>query len=143
MPSNSSWNSYKDWSKEIETWESGGQDLIMINNVDLVNEIPGKKRLVDAIGKAKLSIGFGIVVNDTLERCDLILPSNTSLQSWSSDIPEPKTGYQSYGFGQPVATKPLLRDGSKVLYDSKSFNNVLLEDVQKLTKLLSWCMEQY
>tara|TARA_Y100001970_G_scaffold203926_1_gene248263 strand:+ start:1 stop:1374 length:1374 start_codon:yes stop_codon:yes gene_type:complete len=129
MPSSSSWNSYEDWSKEIETWESGGQDLAIINNVDLVNEIPGKKRLIDAMGKVKLSIGFGIVVNDTIERCDLILPSNTSLQSWSSDIPEPKTGYQSYGFGQPVATKPLLRDGSRVLYDSKSFNNVLLDDL--------------
>ena len=144
MPSDSSWNSYDDWSKEIETWESGGQDLIMINNVDLVNEIPGKKRLVDAMAKSKLSIGFGIVVNDTLERCDLILPSNTSLQSWSSDIPEPKTGYQSYGFGQPVATKPLLRDGSKVLYDSKSFNNVLLDDLEGNLSGLSFmdiCME--
>ncbi|MBA4715339.1 MAG: molybdopterin dinucleotide binding domain-containing protein [Dehalococcoidia bacterium] len=129
MPSSSSWNSHEDWSKEIETWESGSQDLVIINNVDLVNEIPGKKRLINAINKVKLSIGFGIVVNDTLERCDLILPSNTALQSWSSDIPEPKTGYQSYGFGQPVATKPLLRDGSQVLYDSKSFNNVLLDDL--------------
>ena len=129
MPSSSSWNSHEDWSEEIATWESGGQDLIIINNVDLVNEIPGKKRLIDAINNVKLSIGFGVIVNDTLERCDLILPSNTSLQSWSSDIPEPKTGYQSYGFGQPVATKPLLRDGSQVLYDSKSFNNVLLDDL--------------
>ena len=129
MPSSSSWNSHEDWSEEIATWESGGQDLVIINNVDLVNEIPGKKRLIDAINNVKLSIGFGIIVNDTLERCDLILPSNTSLQSWSSDIPEPKTGYQSYGFGQPVATKPLLRDGSQVLYDSKSFNNVLLDDL--------------
>ena len=109
MQSSSSWNSHEDWSEEIATWESGGQDLVIINNVDLVNEIPGKKRLIDAINNVKLSIGFGVIVNDTLERCDLILPSNTSLQSWSSDIPEPKTGYQSYGFGQPVATNPLLR----------------------------------
>ncbi len=129
MPSSSSWNSHEDWSKEVEIWESGSQDLVIINNVDLVNEIPGKKRLIDAINKVKLSIGFGVVVNDTLERCDLILPSNTGLQSWGSDIPEPKTGYQSYGFGQPVATKPLLRDGSQVLYDSRSFNNVLLDDL--------------
>ena len=34
MPSSSSWNSHEDWSKEIETWESGSQDLVMINNVD-------------------------------------------------------------------------------------------------------------
>ena len=130
MKSDSSWNSYKEWNEEIQNWQSGGQNLVIINNVDLLNEIPGKQIVTDALNNVKLSVGFGITINDTIERCDLILPSNTSMQSWSSDIPEPKTGYQSIGFGQPVATKPLLRDGTKELYDSKSFNNVLLDDIE-------------
>ena len=67
MKSDSSWNSYKEWNEEIQNWQSGGQNLVIINNVDLLNEIPGKQRVTDALNNVKLSVGFGITINDTLK----------------------------------------------------------------------------
>ena len=130
LPESSSWNSLDYWNEEIENWKSGSQDLIIVRGVDLLNEIPGKSGITEAFNNSKMSIGFGTIINDTLERCDLILPDNTSMQSWGSDIPEPRTGYQVFAFGQPVASEPYTRDGSKKLYDSKSFYNVLLSQME-------------
>ena len=52
------------------------------------------------------------------------------MQSWGSDIPEPRTGYQLFAFGQPVVSNPYTKDGSNKLYDSKSFYNVLLSKME-------------
>tara|TARA_A100001037_G_C15152277_1_gene640193 strand:- start:2688 stop:5105 length:2418 start_codon:yes stop_codon:yes gene_type:complete len=130
LPVSSSWSSMSYWNEEIQNWKSGNQDLIIVRGVDLLNEIPGKSELTEAFNNSKISIGFGSILNDTLERCDLILPDNTSMQSWGSDIPEPRTGYQLFAFGQPVVSNPYTKDGSNKLYDSKSFYNVLLSKME-------------
>jgi len=136
--SSSTWSSQSEWNKEIETWKSGGQDLMIVNSVDFINEIPGISETIEAIGKVKLSVGFGTIMNDTLERCDLILPIKTSLQSWGIDIPEPKTTYQSVTFQQPVASDPVSRDGLKKLSDAKNFYDVLLQQMDNSLKEVAY-----
>lgn len=127
--SSSSSNTHLEWRSEIENWINKKQDLVIIKGVDLLNEIPGKNSLKSSINNVKLSVGFGTTVNDTLQECDLILPDNTSLQSWGVDVPEPRTGYHAVAFSQPVASDPLTRDGLKKLSDSKNFYDLILEEI--------------
>ncbi len=119
-------NSQIDWNEEQKNWDSGNQSLVIIRSVDFLNEMPGKSDLTESLGNVKLSVGFGTILNDTLERCDLILPDTTSMQSWGVDVPEPRTGYHSIAFQQPVASDPISRDGIRKLSDSRNFFDTLM-----------------
>jgi formylmethanofuran dehydrogenase subunit D len=62
-----------------------------------------------------------------MDFADLVLPEQTFLESWGSDIPEPGPGYQVIGTQQPVVGLTISNDESGLISDARGFGDTLLD----------------
>jgi anaerobic selenocysteine-containing dehydrogenase len=80
----------------------------------------------EALGNVPNVIAFGAIHDDTMDFADLILPEETFLESWGTEIPEPGPGYQVVGTQQPVVGPTISRDESGLTSDARGFGDTLL-----------------
>jgi len=117
-------NNIQEWYKETSSWESGKTDLLITRGSNIIHGLPFD--LTKPLDSVKLKVCFTTILDDTAEISDLILPEYNSLEDWGIDIPEPLMGYQTLLFQQPLVKSPTTSDGTRPIYDSKSFYDVLI-----------------
>ncbi len=114
------------WQKEIAQWRAGNVKTVIIRGADIVHGMPLSVDVRGALSKVQTIVQFATVLDDTSAVADLVLPEQSFLESWGTDVPEPAPGYQVVGFQQPVAAVALESDGTAVLSDARGFGDVLL-----------------
>jgi anaerobic selenocysteine-containing dehydrogenase/Fe-S-cluster-containing dehydrogenase component len=105
--------SMRDVEDLVGRLEGGRVGVLFVFGTDPLGRLPESKRMAAAFGKAELVVGVGDVLNDTMSRCDVVLPLSHTLESWG-DV-EPRAGV--VGVIQP-AFEPL--------FDTRSDGDILL-----------------
>ncbi len=59
-------------------------------------------RLVAALDRIPFLVSFSPFMDETTDRCDLVLPDHTYLERWQLDEIPPSVGYPVFGMRQPV-----------------------------------------
>ncbi len=119
-------DSFSDWEEELANWRAGNVETVIIRGTDIVHGMPNSVAVQEALTNVPNVIAFGAVHNDTMDYADLVLPEETFLESWGTEIPEPGPGYQVVGTQQPVVGPTISKDESGILSDARGFGDVLL-----------------
>lgn len=82
----------------VNDLKSGAYKAVLFWNSNPVYSHPASAEIADGISKAKLSVSFAGVADETAELCQYIAPDHHYLESWNDA--EPKAGV--YQFSQPT-----------------------------------------
>lgn len=118
--------SFEAWEEEIANWRAGNVETVIIRGADIVHGMPNSVAIREALENVPNVIAFGAVLDDTLDFADLVLPEQTFLEAWGTEIPEPGPGYQVVGTQQPVVGPTISQDESGLISDARGFGDVLL-----------------
>lgn len=97
----------------IDSMSGGGVDILMIYNVNPVFTLPKSAGFEDAISKVPFVVSFSSFMDETTEKAKLIMPDNTTIESWGDFIPGPGI----HGLIQPSMTP---------VFNTKSTGDVIL-----------------
>jgi len=97
----------------IDSMASGGVDILMVYNVNPVFTLPKSTGFEDAISKVPFVVSFSSFMDETTEKAKLIMPDNTTLESWGDFIPSAGI----HGLIQPAMTP---------VFNTKSTGDVIL-----------------
>ena len=122
--------SMSDWRDVVRDMNDGKVQALMIDDSDIAYGLPDAIGFKDASYKVPLIFSFANTINDTASIADLILPSNTVLEDWGTDVPIAGPGYQVVGFQQPVV-RPFFEDRGGEL-GTKSMPDALMRIADKL-----------
>ena len=106
------------WRAELDRMRDGEVQALLVHDANLLYALPGELDAAGALGNVATVISFASFLDETTAAADLILPSNTVLEEWGSDTPDPGPGYASIGFQQPVVRR---------FRDTMPFGDVLLQ----------------
>ncbi len=97
----------------IDSMANGGVDILMVYNVNPVFTLPKSTGFEDAISKVPFVVSFSSFMDETTEKAKLIMPDNTTLESWGDFIPSAGI----HGLIQPAMTP---------VFNTKSTGDVIL-----------------
>ena len=127
VPASATGASFGEWEKELAQWRAGNVETVIIRGADIVHGMPNSVAIREALKNVPNVIAFGAIHDDTMDFADLVLPEQTFLESWGSDIPEPGPGYQVIGTQQPVVGLTISNDESGLISDARGFGDTLLD----------------
>lgn len=127
VPAASSGAPFAEWEREIARWRAGNVGTLIIRDANLVHGLPRSTDPAGAIANVGHVVAFATVLDETTALADLVLPENTALEDWGTDIPEPGPGYPVVALQQPVVRSAYTRDGTAKLSDSRGFADTLLK----------------
>ncbi|HVY55687.1 MAG TPA: molybdopterin-dependent oxidoreductase [Thermodesulfobacteriota bacterium] len=93
-------SSFKQVSSLVDSMKNGQVALLFIYNVNPVFTLPKSLGFEDALGKVPNVVSFSSFMDETTEKAGLLLPDNTTLESWGDFIPDGKV----HGLIQPIMT---------------------------------------
>ncbi len=102
--------------------------VIFISRCDPVGSLPENYKFIDKLDKASFKVALSDCMNETVKKCDLILPLSHSLEAWGDAIP-----YQ----GLHCVIQPAIEPQ----YDSLSEGDILLNMLsvdEKTSKFLTF-----
>ena len=117
---------FETWETELAEWRAGNVETVIIRGADIVHGMPNSVAIREALEQVPNVIAFGAIHDDTMDFADLVLPEETFLESWGTDIPEPGPGYQVVGTQQPVVGPTISQDESGLISDARGFGDTLL-----------------
>ena len=126
LPASATGASFAAWEEELAQWRAGNVETVIIRGADLVHGMPNSVAVQEALEQVPNVIVFGAIHDDTMDYADLVLPEETFLESWGTEIPEPGPGYQVVGTQQPVVGPTVSYDESGLISDARGFGDVLL-----------------
>jgi anaerobic selenocysteine-containing dehydrogenase len=118
---------FEAWEEELAQWRAGNVETVIIRGADIVHGMPNSVAIREALEHVPNVIAFGAVLDDTMDLADLVLPEQTFLEAWGTDIPEPGPGYQVVGTQQPVVGPTISQDESGLISDARGFGDTLLK----------------
>ena len=101
----------------VEAMEAGDVDVLLVHDSNPVFSLPNLVRFRQALEKVPLIVALSSFRDETTEMADLILPTNTYLESWGDDVPDPGVGFPVASISQPVVMP---------LYDTLSVGDIIL-----------------
>lgn len=122
--------SMSDWRDLVRDMEDGKVQALLIDGADLAYGLPESIGFKDASYNVPLIFSFANTINETSAMADLILPKNSPLEDWGTDVPMAGPGYQVVGFQQPVV-RPFFEDRGEEL-GTKSVSDSLMGIAAKL-----------
>ena len=126
IPASATGASFAAWEAELAQWRAGNVETVIIRGANLVHGMPNSVAIREALEHVPNVIAFGTVHDDTMDYADLVLPEQTFLEAWGTDIPEPGPGYQVVGTQQPVVGPTISQDESGLISDARGFGDTLL-----------------
>lgn len=97
----------------VERLEGGEIDVLFVLGIDPVGLVAGAGNIGAAIEKPGLTVGIGYVLDDTMARCDVVLPHSHALESWGDA--EPRRGLLN-----------VIQPTFEPIYDTRSDGDILL-----------------
>ncbi len=126
VPASATGASFEAWEAELAEWRAGNVETVIIRGADIVHGMPNSVKIREALEHVPTVIAFGAIHDDTMDFADLVLPEQTFLEAWGTEIPEPGPGYQVVGTQQPVVGPTITRDESGLISDARGFGDTLL-----------------
>ena len=101
----------------VEAMEAGEVDVLLVHDSNPIFSLPDGVGFRQALDKVPLIVALSSFRDETTEQADLILPTNTYLESWGDDVPDPGVGFPVASISQPVVT---------TLYDTLPVGDIIL-----------------
>jgi len=111
--------SFRDVVKLIAAMRSGNVAVLLVHGSNPVYSIPADAGFAEALAKVDFVVSTASMPDETSELAHLILPDNTSLESWGDATP--RAGVRS-------VVQPTIRP----LFDSQSLGDTLIQTAQSL-----------
>ena len=101
----------------IGAMKAGDVDVLLVHDTNPVFALPDNVGFRQAMQNVPLIIALSSFRDETTEMADLILPTNTYLESWGDDVPDPGVGFPVASISQPVVA---------TLYDTLPVGDIVL-----------------
>jgi len=101
----------------VEAMEAGEVDVLLVHDSNPIFSLPDGVGFRQALDKVPLIVALSSFRDETTEQANLILPTNTYLESWGDDVPDPGVGFPVASISQPVVT---------TLYDTLPVGDIIL-----------------
>ena len=101
----------------VTAMEAGDVEVLLVHDTNPVFALPGNVGVRQALENVPLIVALSSFHDETTEMADLILPTNTYLESWGDDAPDPGVGFPVASISQPVVA---------TLYDTLPAGDIML-----------------
>ncbi len=101
----------------VEAMEAGDVEVLLVHDSNPVFALPDDVGFRQAMENVPLIVALSSFRDETTEMADLILPTNTYLESWGDDVPDPGVGFPVASISQPVVA---------TLYDTLPAGDIVL-----------------
>jgi anaerobic selenocysteine-containing dehydrogenase len=101
----------------IAAMEAGDVEVLLVHDSNPVFALPDSVRVRQAMQNVPLIVALSSFRDETNAMADFILPTNTYLESWGDDVPDPGVGFPVASISQPVIAP---------LYDTLSAGDIVL-----------------
>ena len=101
----------------VEAMEAGDVEVLLLHDANPVYALPESVRFRQAMENVPLVVALSSFQDETTAMADFILPTNTYLESWGDDVPDPGVGFPVASISQPVVAK---------LYDTLPVGDIML-----------------
>ncbi len=101
-----------------EDARAGRIELLIVSNTNPVFNLPEASGFAEALADIPQIVSLSSFLDETTAHADLVLPSNTYLESWGDDTPSPGVGFRVGAVSQPVV---------EPLYDTRATGDIVLE----------------
>ena len=101
----------------VEAMEAGDVDVLLLHDTNPVFALPSGVRFRQALASVPLIVALSGFQDETTEMADLVLPTNSYLESWGDDVPDPGVGFPVASISQPVVAP---------LYDTLPVGDIML-----------------
>lgn len=101
----------------VEAMEAGDVEVLLVHDTNPVFALPRSVRFRQAMESVPLIVALSSFPDETTEMADLILPTNTYLESWGDDVPDPGVGFPLASISQPVVSP---------VYDTLAVGDIML-----------------
>ena len=89
----------------------------MLHNTNPVFNLPDSVQLSEAIKKVPMVVAMTTFLDETSALADIILPTDTYLEAWGDDQPQPGVGFPIASITQPVVHR---------VFDTRSAGDIIL-----------------
>ncbi len=121
-------NSSQEFMEIVDEIKSGDIELLLLKDADLYYGLPDSAGFKNDFANVPMIVSFGNMMDDSTSIADLVLPQNSLLEDWGTDVPLAGPGYQTVGFQQPVV-RPFFESRGQNL-GTKGFAEVLMTTSQ-------------
>lgn len=128
VPDSASGASYEEWKDVVDQTRRGEINSLIVHGIDPMYAFGESLGFSSALTDNVSLVSVTNFLDDTALMADIILPEASSLESWSTDIPDPAPGYQVVGIQQPVLNPPA--DANLI----GNFGDVLLKVADSISK---------
>ena len=101
----------------VAAMEAGDVEVLLVHDTNPVFALPEHVGFRQAMENVPLIVALSSFRDETTEMADLILPTNTYLESWGDDAPDPGVGFTVASISQPVVA---------TLYDTLPVGDIML-----------------
>jgi len=101
----------------VNAMKAGDVEVLLIHDTNPVFALPSGVGFREAMDNVPLVIAMSSFMDETTEMADIVLPTNTYLESWGDDIPEAGVGFPMASISQPVVA---------TLYDTLPVGDIVL-----------------
>ncbi len=101
----------------VTAMEQGAVEVLIVHDANPVFAMPDSVRIRDALQNVPLIVALSSFRDETNVMADFILPTNTYLESWGDDVPDPGVGFPVASLSQPVVAP---------LYDTLPAGDIML-----------------
>lgn len=92
-------------------------EVLLLHNTNPLFNLPDSVGLAEAIRKVPTVISMASFIDETSVLADIILPTDTYLEAWGDDQPEPGAGFPVASITQPVVQR---------VFDTRSAGDIIL-----------------
>lgn len=115
--------SYRSMLELAEAAQQGEIDVLIINGTNPVFTLPAAAEFREALDAIPLVVSLSSFFDETTVLADLILPSNSYLESWGDNFPEAGVGFRVGAVSQPVVSP---------LYNTRATGDIILSLAQRI-----------
>ncbi len=109
--------SYQEMLDLVAAMSAGEVEVLLVYDTNPVFSLPDHAGFRQAMENVPLIVALSSFRDETTEMADFILPTNTYLESWGDDVPEPGVGFPVASISQPVVAP---------LYDTLPAGDIIL-----------------
>ena len=108
---------YRTMLELADAAREGKIDVLIVNNTNPVFTMPAAAEFTSALNEIPMIVSLSMFLDETTALADVILPSDTYLESWGDSSPEPGVGFPVGSISQPVVSP---------LYDTRATGDIVL-----------------
>ena len=109
--------SFRHMLELTEKMQGNEVEVMLIHNTNPVYTLPASSKFHEAIKNIPTIVCLSSFMDETTAMSDLVLPTDTYLESWGDDMPEPEVGFSIASVSQPVVSR---------MYDTRSGSDIIL-----------------